>query len=119
MSILENAVKHFGESADQTMHSIDVPEWDETIYFKSVSAMNGLQYDKYIKSAQEQNFSALVDVLILRARDKDGLKMFKGPDKKLLMGQVSPDVITRIVTQMTSVDNTDEAEEKKGLMKAV
>ena len=113
MTLLDNAISHFGESADTTLHKIDVSEWDGEIWFKVVSSMNGVQYQKFLQAAQKADFEALVDILILRARQQDGLKLFTTADKKKLMGQVSPDVVTSIVNSMSSVDNAEAEAVKK------
>ena len=113
MSLLDNAISHFGESADTELHKIDVPEWEGSVWFKCVSSMNGIQYQKYFKAAQQSDFESLVDVLILRARKEDGLKMFTTADKKTLMHSVSPDVITSVVNNMSSIDNAESDAVKK------
>jgi hypothetical protein len=112
-SILDNAIKHFSESADHELHKVDVPEWDGAVWFKAVSSMNGSMYQKYFKAVGTSDFESLVDVLILRARKEDGLKMFLPSDKKALMGRVSPDVITSIVNGMASIDNQEAESVKK------
>ena len=113
MSLLDNAIKHFSESADAELHKIDVPEWDGSVWFKSVSSMNGLAYQKYYSAISQPGFESLVDILILRARTEEGLKMFRPSDKKTLMGQVAPDIITTIINNMSAVDNVEGEGVKK------
>ncbi|GAG12431.1 unnamed protein product [marine sediment metagenome] len=113
MSLLDNAIKHFSESADTELHKIDIPEWDGAIWFKSVAGMNGAMYQRYFKAIQNTDFESLVDVVILRSREEAGVKMFKPNDKKALMAQVSPDVITSIINKMSAVDAEVQEEVKK------
>jgi hypothetical protein len=113
MSILDNAMKHFSESADHELHKIDVPEWEDVIWFKAIQGMTGAEYQRYSSTVRTQDYSSMVDALILRARKEDGLKMFTPNDKKKLMGPVDPDVIISIFTKMTSIDNEVAEEVKK------
>lgn len=113
MSLLDNAIKHFSESADHELHKVEVPEWDGAVYFKAVSSMNGTQYQRYFKAISQSDFESLVDVLILRARTESGTKMFTGADKKKLMGAVSPEVVTGIINKMAVIDNEEQEEVKK------
>ena len=113
MSLLDNAIKHFCESADTELHKVEVPEWEGSVWFKSVSSMNGTLYQKYYDAISQPGFESLVDILILRARTEQGLKMFKPSDKKTLMAQVAPDVITTIINNMSAVDNAEGEAVKK------
>jgi hypothetical protein len=112
MSLLDNAIKHFSESADHELHKIEVQEWEGAIWFKSIQGMTGGEYQRYSSAVKKQDYDSMVDALILRARKEDGLKMFTPGDKKKLMGPVDPDVIISIFTKMTAIDN-EEAEEVK------
>ena len=112
-SILDNAVKHFTESAGDALYEIEVSEWESSVWFKPVSSMNGMQYQKYFAAAVKQDYESLVDVLILRARSESGTKMFTPADRKALMGKVSPEVVTSIVNRMSAVDNAESDEVKK------
>lgn len=113
MSLIDNAIKHFSDSADSQLHKVDVPEWDGAVWFKSVSSMNGMMYQKYFAAISQPGFESLVDILILRAREESGVKMFRPSDKKTLMSNVSPDVITTIVNNMSSIDNAEGEAVKK------
>ena len=114
MSILDNAKSHFTELVNgDGMRSIDVPEWGESIYFKPMMAMNGMQYQKYFEAASKSDYDGMVDLLILRSRYEDGRKMFKPSDKKELMMSVSPDVVTSVVGRMAEADNSSEEAVKK------
>jgi hypothetical protein len=112
-SILDNAMRHFSESADTELHELAVTEWGESVWFKSVSSMNGLQYQKFVAAAQKSDFEGLVDIFLLRARKEDGTRMFNTGDKKALMNSVSPDMITGIVNRMSAIDNQDAEAVKK------
>jgi hypothetical protein len=108
MSVIDNAKKHFKESLAQGMKAVEVPEWETTLYFKA--AVSFAQEQKVIQLHSEgKQVEALVESLVSRACDAEGNKVFKFADKVILMNEVDPAVILRVVNQM---NNEDEEQEK-------
>ena len=83
------------------------------IYFKPQKAMNASEYNVFLKAAQDLTFESMVDILVLRARKEDGLKMFKPADKNTLMSVVSADDIQTLVNMMFEADGEGEVDAKK------
>jgi hypothetical protein len=114
MTVLDKATSHFREKLNADMQSIKVPEWDATIYFKSTQTLK--EQSKLIELAsQGKQVEALVESLIVKARNQDGTKMFSPAQKVILMNEVDPAIIVRIVTEMNSMldqNNDLEAVEK-------
>jgi hypothetical protein len=55
----------------------------------------------------------LVESLIVKARNEDGTKMFNMADKMILMNEVDPAVVIRVVGEIsTATNNTVEDAEK-------
>jgi hypothetical protein len=52
--------------------------------------------------------SILADVLVMKALDKDGNKLFKAEDKLALMYKVDSDVLSRVATAMVQVITPEE-----------
>ena len=99
VNIVENATKHFQSQLAGDLLSVEVPEWDCTIYFKP--AFTFAQQEKIITLSNEGKMvEALVETLIVRALDKDGKKVFRPAMKPKLMHEIDPNVIIRVVTQM-------------------
>ena len=103
MSVLERAKKSWSEKLTE-INEIEVPEWgDEAgpliIY---VRPSNLAERDKLFKSAKEETLESLVQVLIIRAREKDGTMMFRPADKSHLMTAVDPDVISEVARKINS-----------------
>lgn len=104
MTVLNKAKAHFREIANKGTGSISVPEWDTTVYWK-IGGLNFASQNKIMElTTQGKNAEALVEMLILRALDGDGKKMFKLMDKTEIMREVDPNVILKIVTAMGSSD---------------
>lgn len=97
--VLERATAHFRNQISGEMKKITVPEWDCDIYFKSASNLK--DEGRLIELAQQgKTVEALVEALVLKARNADGTRMFNMPDKVTLMNEVDPQIIIRIVGEM-------------------
>ena len=108
--VLSKAKTHFAEISNKGMDSMHVPEWDTTVYWK-IGGLNFASQSKIIELQQKgQSAEALIEMLIMRALDKDGKKMFRPIEKAILMKDVDPNVILQIVTAMGESDKNFEAE---------
>ena len=108
MSVLNKATAHFKDVLAQSMKCVEVPEWEAKIYFKP--AVSFAQEQNVIKLHSEGKMvEALVESLVNRACDADGKRLFKSADKTILMNEVDPQVILRIVNEMnnTGIEEAD------------
>lgn len=109
MSVLQNATSHFKEQLAGGLKSIEVPEWKTTIYFKPATPFAVEQ--KIISLHQKGELvEALVETLLAKALDEDGKKLFKMADKPVLMNEVDPNVIIRVVAEMNAGKEEAQAE---------
>jgi hypothetical protein len=108
--VLEKATAHFRNQIGGEMKSIDVPEWETKIFFKSVTSLR--EEGKILELSQQgKSVEALVESLVVRARNEDGSRMFTMADKMILMNEVDPKVLIRIVGEMNSVTQNMDMEE--------
>lgn len=106
--VLDNAKAHFSKIANKGMDSIEVPEWDTTIYWK-IGGLNFASQSKILEQQQAgKTAEALVDMLIMRALNEEGKKLFKPAEKTIIMNSVDPNVILKIVTAMGQSDAVDD-----------
>jgi hypothetical protein len=109
MSIIDSAKAHFESLGVQ---SIKIPEWKDANGNPSVIYWNPINlYEKSIlfkKSDNMNDVSILADVLVMKALDKDGNKLFKAEDKLALMYKVDSDVLSRVATAMVQVITPEE-----------
>lgn len=106
-SVLDKATAHFRSQLDNEMTCVDVPEWDTKIWFKRVSTLR--EEGKILELSQQgKTIEALVESIVLKARNQDGSKMFSLVDKVTLMNEVDPKVIIRIAGEINSQDNTEK-----------
>ena len=115
MSIIDGAKAHFRERLSGGLQSIEVPEWDvdgkpAVIYYKP--SLNFSQQEKILKLSDEgKKAEAIVQALIERALDEDGNRIFKQANRLELMKQVDPEIISRLVNDMSGdEDNLDDIE---------
>jgi len=95
--ILEKAKEHF-KAIDRKI--IDVPEWNITVYAKPLTLA-----DKRIltRNTKPDDVTLFADVLILKAEDKEGKKLYSLEDKQTLMRSVDPEVVARVAQDILSV----------------
>ena len=111
MSVIDNAKKHF-DSLETRI--IEVPEWgdDENnalkIYCRPITLS---ETSKFMKLAKDDEVQLLVYVLIYKALDEAGEKLFTIADKKTLLEKVDRDVLIRVSSEM--MNNVSQEEVKK------
>lgn len=106
MSVIDKVKKDYDQQSHQV---ITVEEWDETFIVKP---MNLDEQRRLIEKQKVSEIEAIVDLLIMKLLKEDGkTKAFSLEDKKTLMTQARPDVLTKIVEQIGS--NTTPATQKK------
>ncbi len=87
--ILDTATAHFRNQISGAMQVIDVPEWETKVYYKSAVSLK--EEGKILELSQQgKTVEALVESLIVRARNEDGTKMFTFADKAALLNEVGP-----------------------------
>ena len=109
MSVIDRAKNHFENLGVQ---SIEVPEWKDNddkptiIYWNPITLA---EKNKLLKvSGNLNDVSLLADILIMKALDKDGKKLFTLEDKIALMHKTDPDVLTSIANKMVAAISPDE-----------
>ena len=95
--ILEKAKEHFKE-IDRKI--IDVPEWNITVYSKPLTLADKR---KLTRNTQPEDVTLFADVLILKAEDKEGKKLYSLESKHSLMNEVDPEVVARVAQDILSV----------------
>jgi hypothetical protein len=105
--VLDKATGHFRNKLNEEMKSITVPEWDCKIYFKTVVTLR--EQSKLIELAtQGKQVEALVESLIVKARNEDGTKMFTFADKATMLNEVDPNVIIRVVGEINELSDKSQ-----------
>jgi hypothetical protein len=108
-TVLKAATEHFRSQLSEGLKSIEVKEWNSTVYFKPASTFAQQQRALELH-AQGKMVEALVETLIARALDAEGKRLFTSADKAVLMNEVDPQIIIQIVSIMNTAEKAVEAE---------
>lgn len=108
MGVLDKAKEHF---STHEVSSVDVPEWDVTIFWKPWTVAERQKVYGAVKaSGRDAELSARV--LIAKALEKDGKPMFGLDDLRALTTSVDATVVERIALAIIGVQPTVEEAEK-------
>ena len=110
MKAIERAKAHF-DTLD--IKKIDVPEWGEDgqsllIYSKPLTLQ---ETSKLFRMAKDDDMAMLAYVLIYKALDANGDKIFSLEDKNALLNKVDRNVLIRVANEIMA--EQPEAEVKK------
>jgi hypothetical protein len=72
---------------------IEVPEWKLTVHATPVTLA---EKNRLYRRAKDSDMELLVDVLILKATDKDGKKLFDPEHRVVLLNKADSNVIARV-----------------------
>ena len=115
MSVLEKATAQFREKISGELQFVLVPEWGEPdkplkVYYKP--EINFKAQGKILALFKaDKDEEAVCQSLIIKALDEDGKHIFKQTDMPNLLHEVDPDIVNRILSEMSI--NIDDAEELK------
>lgn len=95
MSITDKIAKHYQSSISGEMQKLHVDEWDVDIYYRTTYPLN---VESKIIELQSQNktVEALIESIILKAKDAEGNRLFKDADRIKLMHEADPQVIIKV-----------------------
>ena len=99
MSAIDNAKKHF---AEQDVKVIEVPEWGEDdkslkIYSKPLTLA---ETSKLYKMSKEDDLTMMAYILIYKALDENGDKLFDLADKNALLNNVDREILVGVATKI-------------------
>lgn len=111
MSAIEQARAHFGRLAVRT---IEVPEWADAdgkplvVYARPMTLHDKARLAAV--AAQVGDVEMMAHVLLMKAENAQGEKLFTLEDKHLLLKQVDPNVLGRVAVAITRSATVEEME---------
>lgn len=84
-----------------TAKRIEVPEWGMTIFCTPVTLA---EKARLFKKGAEGNIELLVDVLLLKATDEKGAKLFDVSDRPTFLNRADSNVIGRVASEIMGTD---------------
>ena len=109
MSVIDRAKSHFESLGTQSM---EVPEWKDddgnptVIYWNPITLAEKKRL--FQKSDNLNDVGILADIILMKAIDKDGKKLFTLEDKIPLMHKVDSDVLAKVATLIIQTITPDE-----------
>lgn len=98
MAAIDLVREHF---ASLGTRKIEVPEWKLTIYASPVTLA---EKAKLYRKSEKSDFELLVDVLVMKATDANGEKLFTVEDRVTLINKADSNVIGRVANEILSSD---------------
>lgn len=98
MEAIDLVREHFSSLGTK---AIEVPEWKLTIYSTPVTLA---EKNKLYKKSRESDMELLVDVLIMKATDEKGEKLFNIDHRLTLLNKADSNVIARVANAILSDD---------------
>jgi len=106
-SALDKITNHYLERVQSNVRTIRVEELDLDVY---VYPLNLAQQERLVKLWNEgENYEAMLESIILRARDEKGVPMFDQKDKEKLRKQADPELLMWLAKEINA-DAADEDE---------
>ena len=114
MSIMDKIGKHYQSSIGGEMKKIQVEEWDTDIYCRTTYPLKDEAKVMELQAAGK-TIEAVVESIVVKARDKDGKRLFHDADRIKLMHEADPLVVVKVGTAINnaklSVDQETIAKE--------
>ena len=102
MSITDKIAKHYQTSISGELKKIHVAEWETDIYCRSTYALR--DESKVIElQSQGKTLEALVESIVVKARDKNDKRLFHDADRIKLMNEADPMVVIKVGSQINNV----------------
>jgi hypothetical protein len=90
MSVIDKAIQHFALQDSKTIH---VPEWNTAFIVKP---LNLDEQRRLWEKSKVNEIEALVDLIVMKCETENGNKAFKLEDRKKLLTECDPVVISRL-----------------------
>jgi len=113
MKIIDRAKSHFESLGVQ---SIEVSEWQDengnptVIYWQPITLAEKKKL--FNKTENLNDAGLLADVVLMKALDKNGDKLFSLEDKLVLNHKVDSDVLSRIAVAMVQTPSAEDLKKK-------
>lgn len=98
MEAIDLVKEHFNSLGTKR---IEVPEWKLVIYS---SPMTLAEKNRVYKKSAASDMDLLVDILIMKASDESGKKLFTIEHKATLLNKADSNVVARVANEIVSSD---------------
>ena len=110
---LQNALSHFKSKLAGELKSIEVPEWDTTIYYRGTSSM-ATESKILSLTTNGKTADGLVESIVQKSLDENGKRVFKDTDRAALMNEADPSVLIKLATALNNANTEDSISDIEG-----
>lgn len=96
MSIIDKATTHYAKQERLIIH---VPEWDTDVHVLPMT-MSEVNMMQKIASKKATNIEQAANIIIVKAKDKDGKRLFSLTDRDKLLQEADYKVVSRIAEKI-------------------
>ena len=105
MSITDKIAKHYQASISGDLKKIHVEEWDTDIYCMTTYPLKDEAKVLELQAAGK-TIEAVIESIIVKARDKNGKRLFHDADRIKLMNEADPLVVVKVGTAINNAKLT-------------
>ena len=106
MDAIDLVREHF---ASHGTRKIDVPEWKLVVYSSPVTLS---EKNRLYRKSKDSDMELLVDILIMKATDEHGTKLFTVEHKPTLLNKADSNVVGRVANAILA-DDAPKADDLK------
>jgi hypothetical protein len=107
MSVIDKVTKHFNESVDNNLKKFYVSEWDLDVYYYPTYSFKDESKVMQAQSAGK-TVDALIETIIVKARDGEGKRLFKDADRSALMNEADPTIVIKVAGAINNGEVSSE-----------
>ena len=105
MNITDKISKHYQQSIGGELIKYHCEEWDCDIYYRNTYPLKDVAWILQLQS-DGKTVEALVESIVIKARDKDGKRMFHDADRIKLMNEADPMTVVKVASQINNAKLT-------------
>ena len=105
MSIMDKIGKHYQSSIAGELKKIHVEEWETDIYCRTTYPLKDEAKVMELQAAGK-TIEAVIESIIVKARDKNGKRLFHDADRIKLMNEADPLVVVKVGTAINNAKLT-------------
>jgi hypothetical protein len=98
---------------EQGRRKVEVPEWGMTIWASPLTLGEQAKMHEFRSGAAGKQYLVFAQILIMKAEDEAGNKLFSQKDADMLTNHADPEVVSRVGTELIKAHPDTEVEEIK------
>lgn len=99
--ITKNITRHFQSVIGGELDKLRVEEWDMDIYYRKTYSL--IDETRIVELQNKgKTVEAMVESLIVKARDKNGKRLFEDAHREVLLREADPSIVLKVISAINS-----------------